>query len=133
MGVDRGFARIKEFTNMTAKARGRLTEAKVLKLVKPGRYCDGDSLYLQISNVSGRLTRAYILRYVSPLIHPSGQRVDAKGQPKPWVRDFGLSTTISPRLANALRRPAINCMRDKIQSQRAVTERTVQTPRLLAL
>jgi integrase len=80
---------------MASKLRGKLTEAAVRRLVETGRlgrHCDGDGLYVQVANVSGRVTRSYLLRYVSPLKHPSGERFNAAGKLNPWVRDFGLDT-----------------------------------------
>jgi integrase len=67
------------------RIRGKLTEVKVTRLTKPGRTNDGGGLYLQVSNVSGRPTQAWLFKFTSPLPHPSGRA-------KPWVREMGLGS-----------------------------------------
>jgi hypothetical protein len=71
---------------MTTRTRGKLTEAKIAKLNEVGLYGDGDGRYLQISNISGALTKSWIFRYTSPLMHPK-PRLDSRGRPKAWIRD----------------------------------------------
>jgi integrase len=78
---------------MAMKLRGKLTAARVERLSKLGRHGDGHGLYLQVSNVAGRVTKSWVFRYVSLLSHPSGKRRDSKGKPKlNWVRDLGLGS-----------------------------------------
>jgi integrase len=72
-----------------ARTRGRLTQAKINKLNTPGRYSDGQGRYLQVSNVSGRVTKAWLFKFLSPQSHPSGPRFDRNGKLKPWVREMG--------------------------------------------
>jgi hypothetical protein len=78
---------------MAMKLRGKLTAARVRQLSKLGRHGNGHGLYLQVSNVAGRVTKSWVIRYVSLLPHPSGKRRDSKGKPKlNWVRDLGLGS-----------------------------------------
>jgi hypothetical protein len=49
-----------------ARTRGRLTQAKINKLNTPGRYSDSQGRYLQVSNVSGRVTKAWLFKFLSP-------------------------------------------------------------------
>src|SRR6516164_9119257 len=75
-----------------ARTRGRLTQAKINKLNTPGRYSDGQGRYLQVSNLSGRVTKAWLFKFLSPQSHPSGPRFDRNGKPKPWVREMGFGS-----------------------------------------
>jgi integrase len=77
------------------KMKGRLTAAKA-KVNKVSRVSDGDGRYLQVANTSGRITKSWIFKYVSPLPHPSGVRLDKNGKPKKWVRDMGFGAVDNP-------------------------------------
>jgi integrase len=63
--------------------RGRLTARKINQLDKVGRFSDGNGLYVQVANVSGNITRSWLFKFTSPLVHPSGRA-------RPWVREMGL-------------------------------------------
>jgi integrase len=77
---------------MMVKVFGKLTDSKVRQLNKPGRYNDGDGRYLQVSCVAGHTTKSWLLKYVSPLPHPGGQRFDTKGRPRGWCREMGFGS-----------------------------------------
>jgi integrase len=80
---------------------------KVAKANKVSRVSDGGGRYLQVANTSGRITKSWIFKYVSPLPHPSGPRFDAKGKPKRWVRDMGFGRVGDPYDLDAFRAEAL--------------------------
>jgi integrase len=89
------------------KMRGRLTEAKVAKANRVGRVSDGQGRYLRVSSIGGRVTKNWIFKFVSPLPHPNGPRVDSKGRPKAWVRDMGFGAVGDPYDLDAFRLEAL--------------------------
>lgn len=68
-----------------SNVRDMLSATKVAKLTKPGRYCDGRGLWLQVSKWKNKTNKSWIFQYASPT------KTKLKGgREVACVRQFGL-------------------------------------------